>query len=853
MRDMEKIVLIDGNSLVNRAFYALPPLNNPQGVQVQAVYGFTTMLVKIMETIRPAYIVTAFDVHAPTFRHKMYEGYKASRKGMPDELAAQMPILKEMLDVMGIKRLEKEGYEADDVIGTVAKRYGVQTYIVTGDRDSFQLIDESTRVLFTKRGITETEELDEKALAEKYGLTPRGVIEYKSLAGDGSDDIPGVPGVGDKTAKSLLQKFGDLEGVYAHLDEVTPASLRTKLEAGKESALLSRALATIDTNAPIDCDLQECRYTFPFSSEVFAFFDRQGFKSLLRRAEIFCCETPLVPSQQRATATATAVSTAKELQNAVAGHNEIAMCFTENAFHFAVDEQTEYTVNLKYDLLSAGLSEAEIVAALGGVLEDEKITKVVFDSKSFITHMFRNYGKTAAGFFDVQLAQYLADGTVAHARIEDVLQAHGIAEGDLASGMLTLRRKLDEAMTAEGMHRLYYDIEQPLVKVLFDMEQAGFAVNRARLEELGKAFTQEEQALTEQIHAAAGHAFNIKSPKQLANVLFEEMGIPYPKKGAKTWNTNAEILEQLDPSYTIVPLVLRYRFITKHNSTYIDGLRKLIDAQGTVHTEFRQTLTTTGRLSSVEPNLQNIPVREEDGKILRSLFVARDGFTLVSADYSQIELRIMAHYSGDPVMIEAYRKGADIHAYTAAQVFGVPIDKVTGDMRRTAKTVNFGIIYGISDFGLASGLKISKTQAKQYIDSYFARFAGVRKYLDDCVEKAKRDGYVTTLLGRRRKIPELYSSVYFTRQFGERAAMNMPLQGTAADIIKIAMLNVSRALSGMRSRLILQVHDELIVEAAEEELDAVKAILKDKMENAFKLDVPLVVDVKAGKSWFDCK
>ncbi|MDE6399223.1 MAG: DNA polymerase I, partial [Clostridiales bacterium] len=717
----------------------------------------------------------------------------------------------------------------------------------------FQLIDESTRVLFTKRGITETEELDEQALAERYGLTPRGVIEYKSLAGDSSDDIPGVPGVGDKTAKSLLQKFGDLDGVYARLNEVTPASLKAKLEAGKERALLSRTLATIDTNVPIDCELQDCRYVFPFAADVFSFFERQGFKSLLRRAEIFCTDSPLASSLMRAAANAVAVSTADDLRARIAGCKEIAVHLTENAFHFAVDEQTEYTVNLKYDLLAARLSEEELVAALGDVLADETVTKVVFDSKSFITYMHKNHRKTAAGFFDVQLAQYLADGTVAHARLEDVLQAHGIAEGDLASGMFTLRRTLGEALTAEGMHRLYYDIEQPLVKVLFDMEQTGFAVNRARLEELGKAYTQEEQALTERIHAAAGHTFNIKSPKQLANVLFEEMGIPYPKKGAKTWNTNAEILEQLDPSYTIVPLVLRYRFISKLNSTYIDGLRKLIDAQGTVHTEFRQTLTTTGRLSSVEPNLQNIPVREEDGKILRSLFVARDGFTLVSADYSQIELRIMAHYSGDPVMIKAYREGTDIHAYTAAQVFGVPIEKVTPDMRRTAKTVNFGIIYGISDFGLASGLKISKTDAKKYIDSYFARFAGVRKYLDDCVEKAKRDGYVTTLLGRRRKIPELYSSVYFTRQFGERAAMNMPLQGTAADIIKIAMLNVSRALSGMRSRLILQVHDELIVEAAEEEAAQVKAILKDKMENAFTLAVPLVVDINEGKNWFDCK
>lgn len=850
---MEKVLLIDGNSLVNRAYFALPPLNNPQGVQVQAVYGFATMLIKMIETVKPDCIVTAFDVHAPTFRHKMYDGYKSRRKGMPDELAAQMPVLKDMLDVMGIRRMEAEGYEADDIIGTLAKRLGGDTYIVTGDRDSFQLIDDNTRVLFTKRGITETDEVDERLLAEKYELTPRGVIEYKALAGDSSDDIPGVPGVGDKTAKSLLQKYGDTQNIYAHLEEITPPSLRERLRTGKESAALSRVLATIDTNAPIECDAEKCRYRFPFSAEVFAFFERQGFKSLLRRAEIFNTDTVLVPASQRTAATVTAVTSVEQLDDVVRGKNEIAVCFSENTFHFAVDEQNEYTVNLKIDFFSSGLSESEVVRALRSILTNEKVTKVVFDSKSFITYIHKQYGFMAAGFFDVQLAQYLADGTVPHAKLSDLLESYSIAAADKASGMLTLRRRLDEELNASSMHRLYYDVEQPLVKVLFSMEQAGFAVNRARLEEIGKAFSQEEEVLTKQIHAAAGRPFNIKSPRQLAQVLFEDMGIPYPKKGAKTYNTGAEILEQLDPSYTIVPLVLRYRFITKLNSTYVDGLRKLIDAQGTVHTEFRQTLTTTGRLSSVEPNLQNIPVREEDGKVLRSLFVAREGFTLVSADYSQIELRIMAHYSGDPTMCKAYRDGADIHAYTAAQVYGVPLEEVTPDMRRAAKTVNFGIIYGMSDFGLASSLKIGKAEAKKYIDNYFERFAGVRKYLDDCVEKAKKTGYVTTLLGRRRKIPELFSSVYFTRQFGERAAMNMPLQGTAADIIKIAMLNVSRALEGMRSRLILQVHDELIVETALEEKEQVKALLKDKMENAFTLAVPLVAEVSEGKSWLDCK
>lgn len=845
-------MLIDGNSLINRAFYALPPLNNPEGLQVQAVFGFSTMLIKMIETVKPDYIVTAFDMHAPTFRHKLYAGYKARRKGMPDELAAQMPVLKEMLTTMGIKYIESPGYEADDIMGTLAKRYETETYIVTGDRDSFQLVDATTRVLMTKRGITETEEITEQTLKELYGLTPAGVIEYKALAGDSSDDIPGVPGVGEKTAKTLLEKYVDVDGIYASLAEITP-SVRNKLLAGKESAYLSRTLATIDVHAPIDCALEDCCYTFPFSESVFAFFEKQNFKSLIKRSELYSMSASVTLPPPRAVAMRATVCQAEEIVSIMAEKKEVAMHLTESEFSFAVDERTEYVVNLKYNFLDAGLSEPELMQAVGGVLCDKSVRKVVFDSKSFITYAHKNYKLHPENFFDVKLAQYIVDGTVPHATLGDVLKVHAVSECDSASGMLYLRKELDAALTESGMHRLYYDIELPLVQVLFNMEQAGFAVDRARLEEIGRNFTQEENVLTNEIYKEAGQTFNIKSPRQLAKVLFEDLKIPYPRKGAKTYNTSAEILEQLDPSYRIVPLVLRYRFITKLNSTYVDGLRKLIDAKGTVHTEFRQTLTTTGRLSSVEPNLQNIPVREEDGKILRSLFLAREGYTLVSADYSQIELRIMAHYSGDAAMVQAYREGTDIHAFTASQAFGVPLSGVTPEMRRTAKTVNFGIIYGISDFGLANNLKISKSQARQYIEKYFERFCGVREYLDDCVRQAKQTGYVTTLLGRRRKIPELFSPEYRIRQFGERAAMNMPLQGTAADIIKIAMLSISRALEGMRSRLILQVHDELIVEAAEEEKERVKAILKDKMENAFTLNVPLVVDVSEGKSWFDCK
>ena len=847
---MKKIVLIDGNSLINRAYFALPPLNNSGGEPVQAVYGFATMLVKTVETVSPDCIVVAFDRHEPTFRHKMYEGYKAHRKHMPEDLLSQMPILKAMLDVMGIVRVELAGYEADDLIGTLAKRFDARTYIITGDRDSFQLVDDHISVLYTKRGITETEEITVESLQTLYGLTPQGVIEYKALAGDASDEIPGVAGVGDKTAKSLLADYGSVEGVYAHLGELS-ASLATKLTSGRESANLSRTLATINTSVPIPLTLEDCAFTFPFNKETFAFFEAQGFKSLLRRSELFSIDGK--PSTHGHSAECVALTSTQEITQKIAGAKVLALWSGQAAVHFAVDARTEYTVSIAQDLLTAGLSETAVYKALAPLLADASVQKVVFDSKAFARRMRKEFRIEAAGLFDIKLAQYLADSTVPHEEVAEFCAHYGIKEPAVASGLLYAKDRLESDLQAAGMEKLYYEIELPLVEVLTRMEEVGFAVNRKKLEEIGQRFTAEEKELQEKIYAEAGQSFNIKSPKQLAKVLFEDLKIPYPKKGAKSYNTSAEILEQLDPSFRIVPLVLRYRFITKLNSTYIDGLRKLLDAQGAVHTEFKQTLTTTGRLSSVEPNLQNIPVRTDDGKLLRSLFVSREGFTLLSADYSQIELRLMAHLSSDEAMIKAYRAGEDIHAYTASEVFGLPLSEVSGEQRRAAKAVNFGIIYGISDFGLAADLKISRAEAKKYIENYFERFPGVRKYLDECVANAKKTGYVSTLLGRRRKIPELFSPVYFTRQFGERAAMNMPLQGTAADIIKIAMLRVHEALASMRSRLILQIHDELIVEAAEEEKEEVKRILKDRMENAVSLSVPLEVSLGEGKSWLDCK
>ena len=848
---MEKIVLIDGNSLVNRAYYALPPLNNPEGTPVQAVFGFATMLVKAIETVKPNYIVTAFDVHAPTFRHKMYDGYKGSRKGMPDDLAVQMPILKEMLEVMGIKCVEMAGYEADDLIGTLSKRFPIQTYIITGDRDSFQLIDGTTRVLLTKRGITETEELDEAALQSSYGLTPAGVIDYKALAGDSSDDIPGVAGIGDKTAKSLLSQYGSLDGIYEHIGEIGGATGK-KLEDGKDSAYISYKLATIDTNAPIECELSECTYTFPFSGEVFAYFERQSFKSLVKRSEIFnAAAASTIEKTGKPKAEIKTLTGAEEIKKVVAGAKVLAVSLTVDEMRLSVSVEKEYAVKLKRSLLDDGVDENIAIAALKDAFSDRHIEKVLYDSKSFKAYTHANFGMQPERCFDIKLAQYLVDSTVPHGKMGELFEHYGVDSSDEASGLIYLRELLCSELESSGMHRLYYDIELPLVDVLLGMERSGFKVDRVRLKEIGESFNREEVELEKRIYEEAGQSFNIKSPKQLSKVLFDDMGIPYPTKSTNR-STGAEILEQLAPDYPIIPLIIRYRFITKLNSTYIEGLRKLLDSDDCVHTEFRQTMTATGRLSSVEPNLQNIPVREQDGKVLRSLFVARDGYTLVSADYSQIELRIMAHYSADPVMLEAYESGQDIHAYTAAKVYGVPLSEVTPDMRRTAKTVNFGVIYGMSDYGLAAELKISRTAAKKYIDGYFERFSGVRKYLDASVSAAKKNGFVSTLLGRRRKIPELYSGQYFTRQFGERAAMNTPLQGTAADIIKLAMLGVSRALEGMKSRLVLQIHDELVVEAADCEVEKVKEILRDKMENAFTLNVLLKVEIGEGKNLLEC-
>ncbi|MCH5164685.1 MAG: DNA polymerase I [Clostridiales bacterium] len=840
---METFIVIDGNSLINRAFYALPPLNGKDGKPTQAVYGFVTMLIKLMD-YKPGFMAVAFDLKAPTFRHKEYELYKANRKGMPDDLAVQMPILKNLLREMGIAVVEKEGYEADDIIGTMAKRYNGPTYIVTGDRDSFQLIDETTKVLMTKRGITETGEFDRLELKAQYGLTPEGIIVYKALAGDSSDNIPGVPGIGVKTATDLVNKYETLDNLYASIGSIG-GKVRDKLIAGKDSAYMSLRLATIDTAVPELPTAESCKITYPFGENVKAMFDELNFKSLLKRDEIFGGE---------------ALSSIKQLpecENVTLEHFKKLLALAPDATPFICEKSgmyiaidgAGYRLPLKETLIDEGADEAEAAEAIKQFMEGDKL-KVVFDAKT-LKKRLAVFGLSLNNFFDVELCQYLINSAAPHESLIRLGVEYNLS-GGLPLVLGELYKILKEELKKAGMEDLYFKLELPLIDVLFDMERTGFKVDRNMLDELNLRYGGEICVLQDEIIALAGHSFNINSPKQLATVLFDELKIPYPKR-SKSYSTSAEILEPLKDNFPIVAKVLDYRFLTKLKNTYLDGLKVMLDRDDLVHTEFKQMLTTTGRLSSVEPNLQNIPIRTEEGRNLRKLFVPREGNVLVSADYSQIELRLMAHFSQDKIMVEAYKKGEDIHASTAAEIYGVPLSEVTSDMRREAKVVNFGIIYGMSDFGLSQSLGISPRQASAYIQKYFERFSGVKQYLDRIVELARENGYVETLYGRRRYIPELKSSNYMQRMFGERVAMNTPLQGSAADIIKAAMIDVSERLKGMKSKLILQIHDELIIDAAMEEEEAVKQILVDCMENVTALNVPLKVEVGCGKRWFDCK
>ena len=849
---MDKLILIDGNSLLNRAFYAMNVFSTRDGLPTNGIFGFIKLLFKIIADESPKYVAVAFDLHAPTFRHKMYDGYKATRKPMPEELVRQVPILKDLLHAMQICCVEIEGYEADDIIGTLSVRFdGTQVHIYTGDRDAYQLVRENVEVCFTKRGVTELDRLSADNFYSKVHLTPAQIIEEKALMGDSSDNIPGVKGIGPKSALALLQSYGDLDGVYLHLDELS-AGLRQKLETNRESAYLSRELATIDCAVPISTTLDDCLLRLPFPAETREFFRKLEFRSMLD-SEFFA---PDVPKPSEIPAIECTREGLPALLEEAATCSRFGFSSDEGAIYLCFDEKN-YILRLRGDFLSPGFFPDEL-APLFSVLFDGSKTAVVNDVKA-LAHMLDGIGmRLQCPTEDVMLLRYLSDSNQRQLSAKELAKELSISEDRCAEALLRVCDERLAKLKGSPEEKLYRELELPLAKVLFDMERTGVAVDLTRFPEFSEKYKCELKELSTHIYALAGvDSFNLNSPFQLSEILFERLG--YDPKGAKKnikggYSTSADVLERLAEDHEIVRLILRYREIQKLLSTYIDGIRPLVSG-GIVHTTYNQSTTTTGRLSSANPNLQNIPIRTDEGRELRKLFIAREGNILIDADYSQIELRLLAHFSQCRVLMEAYRQNEDVHAATASHIFSVPLKEVTPAMRRRAKTINFGIIYGMSAFGLSKDLGCSTSEAQSYISKYFATHPEVKEYMDENVRKAKVDGYVTTILGRKRYIPEIYSPNFNMRSFGERAAMNMPLQGSAADIIKIAMLRVHDRLQreGLGTKMVLQVHDELILDTPFAERERAAALLKEEMERAVQLDVPLIADVSTGKSWYEAK
>ena len=883
-----KLMVIDGNSIVNRSFYGVRPLTTRDGTPTNAVYGFVTTLLRLTEEEAPDALCVTFDRREPTFRHLAYDGYKAQRKGMPEELAVQMPILKEVLDAMDIPRYELAGYEADDLIGTISRKCeaaGWECVAVTGDKDSLQLVTDRTRVklVSTRMGQTTTKDMTPEAFRAEYGFDPIHIIDLKALMGDTSDNIPGIKGVGEKTAMALVQRYETVDALYQALPDIEakPGVIK-KLTEGEESARMSYDLATIVTSAPLDFDpaANLCR---PWKPELRQVFLRLEFNKLLGKLDLATpasapAEQPEKAEETECTTHVEKVETWEQAQRVLAAFRQadhaallalpdlsaiVAQCETGPDASLAV-EFYAHQYQGDWDQLLTALFSADI----------KKVTHEVKD----LTRTLLENGLPAEGFvFDTALAGYLLDATAGNYGIDrlfaswfqEELSAPLFREPDAftaladagqvdasflswVSAVDALYDKMSAKLEETGVRELYFDIELPLCRVLAEMELMGFRVDAGALQAFGRELSGAIAALEEKIYTYAGK-FNINSPKQLGEVLFDRLGLPHGKRTKTGWSTNAEVLEKLE--HPIVRDVLEYRQYTKLRSTYVDGLLKVIGPDGRVRTSFQMTVTATGRLSSTEPNLQNIPTRTELGSELRRMFVPAPGCVLVDADYSQIELRLLAHISGDGAMQEAFRSGEDFHAVTASHVFGVPLDQVTGAMRRAAKAVNFGIVYGISAFSLSQDLGVSAAEARAYMDAYFARFPGVKKYMEDVVARSRETGYVETLFHRRRALPEIKASKFATRSFGERVALNMPIQGTAADIIKLAMVKVFRRLrgEGLKARLIMQVHDELIVECPESEMERVKSLLAEEMEGAFPLAVPLTAEAHSGGNWLEAK
>ncbi|GBF35453.1 DNA polymerase I [Desulfocucumis palustris] len=877
-------MVIDGNSLAHRAFHAIPALSTSKGVQTNAVYGFTTMLLKILDEKKPGLVAVCFDKGKITFRHDHYSDYKAHRKGTPDDLRPQFPLLKKLLETMRITILEEDGYEADDLIGaltTAAEKHNISSVIVTGDRDALQLVSPLTRVLLTKKGITELDEYDEGKVWEKYGISPEQLIDFKGLVGDASDNIPGVPGIGEKTASKLIKEYGSLEELIEKRNDLT-GKIRAKMEEFREQALLSKKLATIIREIPVAQDMDRFRWQGPDYAELLALFSELEFKTLIRSilnrqgegkkgkkgvakndfevagAGAYTVGYITIDDESSLKSAAAKIKDAAKIALALEGDRKsglkaAALSIAGNIFLLPLEG-------------GRGLSRAAALAWLKEICGDPDFRLLCHNAKEDMWRLKAEGIKLEGIFFDTMIAAYLLNPATSSRELTEVALEYlkivlpsGI-EAALPARAEAVRRlhgELSHGIEETGMDRLYYEVELPLVTVLAEMEMTGVKVDRDRLNEMSLELGEKIQSLSAAIHSMAGEEFNINSTKQLGYILFERLQLPVIKRTKTGYSTDAAVLEELAGSHEIVAQVLEHRQMVKLKSTYVDGFSPLIDPEtGLLHTTFHQDVTATGRLSSAEPNLQNIPIKMEEGRKIRKVFLPRrEGNIILSADYSQIELRILAHMSADPLLVEAFRKGEDIHARTASEVFGVRMEQVTREMRGRAKAVNFGIIYGISDFGLSRDIKVPRREAKLYIEGYFNRYRGVKNYIDRIVAEAREKGYVTTLLNRRRYLPDLFSSNHTVRSFGERTAMNTPIQGTAADIIKMAMVRIQREIveRGLATKMILQVHDELIFDVPLEEFEEMKELVKTRMENALALDVPLVVDMKAGQNWYEVK
>ena len=876
----EKIVLIDGHSILNRAFYGIPDLTNSEGLHTNAVYGFLNIMFKILEEEKADYLAVAFDLKAPTFRHKMYDAYKGTRKPMPEELRQQVPMMKEMLTAMGIPLMMLEGYEADDLIGTVSlemEQKGLAVSVVSGDRDLLQLASDTTciRIPKTKRTGTEVEDYHTGDVLEKYQVTPAQIIELKALMGDASDNIPGIPGVGEKTATKIISEFGTIENAYEHVEEIKPNKAKESLKNHYELAKLSKELATINRHSPFTLNLEEARIGNLYTAQALDLCKKLEFKNLLSRFECesfgsseadgFCmiadlgeAETFFEKASGKEAAGFQIISEGRHMLAAAVACQDLGVAclpvqgfLTEEYLRGKLQELTQKvplaaTIHLKEQLafLQAEKKESLFDTAIGAYLINPLKSEYTYDdiAKDFAGNMYPAKEELMG---KKKLTAVLEEE-------EAVFVKYACYQALTA---LQSWQPILEKLQEMEMEKLFWEVEMPLVFTLYDMEKEGILVKGEELKSYGEQLQMRILELEQEIYQLAGEEFNINSPKQLGVILFEKLKMPYGKKTKTGYSTAADVLEKLAEEYPLVSLILEYRQLTKLKSTYADGLYAFIGEDGRIHGKFHQTITATGRISSTDPNLQNIPVRTELGRQLRKVFVPREGCVFLDADYSQIELRVLAHVSGDEQLIQAYREAQDIHAITASQVFHVPLDQVTPLERRNAKAVNFGIVYGISSFGLSQDLSITRKEAQEYIEQYFKTYPGIKNFLDGAVKDAKEKGYAITLFGRRRPVPELKSSNFMQRSFGERVAMNSPIQGTAADIIKIAMVRVNRRLeeAGLQSKLILQVHDELLIETRIEELEQVKEILSQEMMGAARLAVPLEIDMHTGDSWYDAK